>query len=225
MQSQTDDTVSSVKTTELIRTSQSWDGEGLQFFSKECFSNGCMGTVDVTYPSIPLFLLYNPDLICGMLDPVFRFADTDAWPFEFAPHDVGQYPLANGQVYGYRARDRHRGSVEDFQMPVEECGNMLLCTVANGQYVGGSYRCAPRSRYDDGLAEICMGVWEGRAWGDVEHEFPEQMRYLLDEDKCKATEHRYGKITGKYVIYRGEGCAVDGVQYLNVEDYLKRVTY
>ncbi len=35
-------------------------------------------------------------------------------------------------------------------------GNMLLCTVANGQYVGGSYRCAPRSLSDDGLAEICL---------------------------------------------------------------------
>ena len=35
-------------------------------------------------------------------------------------------------------------------------GDLLLCTVANGQYVGGSYRCAPRSRYDDGLAEICL---------------------------------------------------------------------
>ncbi len=49
---------------------------------------------------------------------------------------------------------------------------------------------------------------------------PEQMRYLLDEDKCKATEHRYGKITGKYVIHRGEDCAADGVQYLNVEKHL-----
>ena len=49
---------------------------------------------------------------------------------------------------------------------------------------------------------------------------PEQMRHLIDEDKCKATEHRYGKITGKYVIYRGEKRMVDGVQYLNVEDYL-----
>ena len=28
------------------------------------------------------------------------------------------------------------------------------------------------------LTEIRMGVWEGRAWGDVEHEFPEQMRYF-----------------------------------------------
>ena len=49
---------------------------------------------------------------------------------------------------------------------------------------------------------------------------PEQYRHLIDEDKCKATEHRYGKITGKHVIYRGIGCMVDGVQYLNVEEYL-----
>lgn len=34
------------------------------------------------------------------------------------------------------------------------------------------------------LTEICMGVWEGRAWGDVEHEFPEQMRYFnTDPDR------------------------------------------
>lgn len=58
---------------------------------------------------------------------------------------------------------------------------------------------------------------------EIEHSaevVPEQMRYLLDEEKCKTTEHRYGKITGKYVIYRGMDCAVDGVQYLNVETYL-----
>ena len=34
------------------------------------------------------------------------------------------------------------------------------------------------------LTEICMGVWEGRAWGDVEHEFPEQMRWFnTDPDR------------------------------------------
>ena len=33
---------------------------------------------------------------------------------------------------------------------------MLLCTVANGQYVGGSYRCAPRSLDNDGLLEVCF---------------------------------------------------------------------
>ena len=52
---------------------------------------------------------------------------------------------------------------------------------------------------------------------------PEQMRHLLDEEKCKATEHRFGTITGKHVIYRGPETAVEGVRYLNVEEYLCRL--
>lgn len=35
-------------------------------------------------------------------------------------------------------------------------GYLLLCTIANGQYVGGSYRCAPRSLDNDGLLEVCL---------------------------------------------------------------------
>ncbi len=102
-----------------------WDGESFQFFSKENFSNGCICTVDVTYPSIPLFLLYRPELVCGMLDPIFAFAKTSDWPYDFAPHDLGRYPLANKQRYGMSKPDP-----EAYQMPVEECGNMILCTVA-----------------------------------------------------------------------------------------------
>lgn len=100
------------------------DGE-LQFLSKENYSNGCIGTVDVTYPSIPLFLVYNPDLVEGMLNPIFKMIDIGLWHHDFAPHDVGQYPLANGQVYGKR-----HSNPEDYQMPVEECGNMLICVGA-----------------------------------------------------------------------------------------------
>ena len=48
-----------------------------------------------------------------------------------------------------------------------------------------------------------------------------QYRHLIDEEKCKATEFRFGTITGKYVIYRGEACEENGIQYLNVEEYLK----
>ena len=96
-------------------------GENL-FVSKECFSNGCAATVDVTYPSAPMFLYYNPELLKGMLRPVFRYARTDGWKFDFAPHDVGKYPLVNGQVYGDNALNS--------QMPVEECGNMIILTAA-----------------------------------------------------------------------------------------------
>ena len=35
-------------------------------------------------------------------------------------------------------------------------GRCLLCTLANGQYVGGSFKCAPRAKVDDGLIEVCM---------------------------------------------------------------------
>jgi hypothetical protein len=86
-----------------------------------------MATVDVSYPSIPLFLLYNPELIKGMMRPVFRFAATADWKFDFAPHDVGVYPKANGQVYGL---NREKKLLLELQMPVEECGNMLIMMAA-----------------------------------------------------------------------------------------------
>ncbi len=35
-------------------------------------------------------------------------------------------------------------------------GKALLCTVANGQYVGGSFQCAPRAKVDDGIIEVCL---------------------------------------------------------------------
>ena len=47
-----------------------------------------------------------------------------------------------------------------------------------------------------------------------------QRRHLEDAEKISLTEHRYGPVRGKYVIYRGEDAAVDGIRYLNVERYL-----
>lgn len=48
-----------------------------------------------------------------------------------------------------------------------------------------------------------------------------QYRHLVDEEKCATTEFRYGPITGKYVIYRGKAQDINGIHYLNVEEYLK----
>ncbi len=107
-----------------------WHDGKILFVSKENYSNGCAATVDVTYPSLPLFLIYAPQLVEGMLNPIFRMIDEGLWDFEFAPHDAGRYPMLNGQMYGYRPAVRNKRLAIEGQMPVEECGNMILCVAA-----------------------------------------------------------------------------------------------
>ena len=113
------------------------DKNDLIFLSKECESNGCMGTIDLTYPSMPLFLKYNPELVEAMLRPIVKYAKSKEWQYNFVPHDVGRYPIANGQWYGKNDDSEKQLSS---QMPIEETGNMLLCLAAVKKYLESTPR-------------------------------------------------------------------------------------
>lgn len=130
------------------------DSKGrLLLISKECGSGGCVATVDVTYPNMPMLLLYQPELIRASLDPIFDFAKMPAWEYEFAPHDAGMYPFCNGQFYGVKNKSEGKygrgvnylgewtkevlppyhiyqkgANLYDYnrQMPIEECADMIL---------------------------------------------------------------------------------------------------
>ncbi len=130
------------------------EGE-LLFISKECFSNGCAATVDVSYPSIPMFLYYNPELIKGMMRPIFKYAASDAWEFDFAPHDVGQYPLLYGQAYGPHYPKTGPNELS-MQMPVEECGNMLIMAAAVAVAQGNTSFVKDHIETLEGWAEYLM---------------------------------------------------------------------
>jgi hypothetical protein len=139
------------------------DGRPLHF-SKENSSNGCMGTVDVIYPTIPLMLVFNPALVKASLTPVFEFSGSTRWVYPWAPHDLGVYPFANG-------RDTTAPSDGVFKpnwsMAVEESANMILMAAAlahiegNADYAAQNWALLTKwAEYvkKDGLDPVDQGV-------------------------------------------------------------------
>lgn len=89
-------------------------------FLKEISSNGNMNTVDVIFPAHPLFLYTNPELLRLVLEPLFENQESGQYPNDYAMHDLGaRYPNATGHPDGL-----------DEPMPLEECGNMLIMSLA-----------------------------------------------------------------------------------------------
>ena len=95
-------------------------------FLKEISSDGNMNTVDVIFPAYPIFLYSNPALLRLVLDPLFENQEAGKYPNSYSMHDMGSsYPNATGHSDG-----------SDERMPLEECGDMLIMTLAYSQKSG-----------------------------------------------------------------------------------------
>ena len=134
------------------------DGEPF-LFSAENDSGGMIGTTDVFYPQFPHLLHSSLTLAKASLAPTCIYAASTNWPYAYAPHDLGLFPVAEGQFYGMKKGRAVGGGDDDtYRMPVEECGNMLilLASVARAE---GSAAFASRwwgevSKWAEYLAEF-----------------------------------------------------------------------
>ena len=207
------------------------------FLSKECKSNGCINTVDVSYPSSPLFFCYNPILAEGLMNGIIEFANLPVWACDYAPHDLGQYPVADGQVYALKKaydnwETRHNiYNMEDGtdvyhysgQMPVEECGNMVVM----------AYVYALTSGNTDFLKENYATL---KRWADYLVKCGNDLEYQLCTDDFAGRLAQNINLAIKSVMGQAsfakilEMLSEDGSFYMaeakkNAEDILARGTY
>ena len=77
-------------------------------------------------------------------------------------HKIRRYPIIGGKMcypiavfWAFLTGMRTKCTVYADGEKLND-GKICLCTIANGRYVGGSYKCAPRSLNDDGLMEVCL---------------------------------------------------------------------
>ncbi|KAH9841230.1 DUF1793-domain-containing protein [Teratosphaeria destructans] len=92
-------------------------------FLKEISSDGNVQTVDVIFPFHPIAIYLNPTLLSWMLNPLFINQEAGYWPYMYSIHDLGaNFPNATGHNDG-----------NDEQQPLEECGDMIIMTLAYAQ--------------------------------------------------------------------------------------------
>ena len=153
----------------------------------------------------------------GIAQPGLRYAQADALAEALMKDDIfGELSLSERNAVLERIRNEiKRRMMEDIILLETQLANPKKEVFALHFAIG---------EFDmvvfDPIAASCA-IYEIKHSAEV---VEKQYQHLIDDEKCKATEWRYGSITGKYVIYRGESCDVNGIHYLNVEEYLKGLT-
>ena len=153
----------------------------------------------------------------GIAQPGLRYAQADALAEALMKDDVfGELSLPERNAVLERIRNEIKGRMmEDIVLLETQLANPKKEVFALHFAIG---------EFDmvvfDPIAASCA-IYEIKHSTEV---VEKQYQHLIDEEKCKATEWRYGSITGKYVIYRGDSCDVNGIHFLNVEEYLKNLT-
>ncbi len=169
----------------------------LAWISKENFSNGCLGTVDVTFPSFPLYIYYNPDLAKGLLNFIFELCESGRWNKPYAAHDAGRYPHVRGEDYGGEG------------MPIEESGNMLIMTDAICQA--------------DGNADYALKHWEVlTTWANYLVENGQDPRNQLCTDDFMGHLARNTNLSIKAII--GVAAYADMARMAGKEDVAEQFT-
>lgn len=99
--------------------------DNIRVFLKEISSNSDIQTVDVIFPTWPIMLYLDPNLIKYTLSPLLENQESGHYPNKYAIHDLGRFPRALGYPDG-----------NDEAMPLEECGNMIIMMLSYAQKTG-----------------------------------------------------------------------------------------
>jgi hypothetical protein len=77
-----------------------------------------------------------------LLEPLFENQESGSYPNAYAEHDLGVFPIARGYPGG-----------NDERMPVEECGNMIIMSLAYAQRTGDNAYLSKHIAKLEGWAE------------------------------------------------------------------------
>lgn len=152
----------------------------------------------------------------GAAQPGLRYAQADALAEALLKDNVfGELPLSEKNVVLERIRNEIKGRImEDIVLLETQLANPKK-EVFTLHFDIGEFDMVV---FDPDTASCA--IYEVKHSAETD---PTQYQHLIDEDKCEATQFRFGPITGKYVIYRGETCDINGIHYVNVEEYLKNL--